>query len=190
MEKKNKNGINLEELFDTYYNRVYSFTFFRVRNVHDTEDIVSDTFYKAAKNIRRYDEEKASLSTWLFTIALNEMRSYYRKRRDVLSLEDTENITALDDIEKSVLSNERAEEMYAAISQLNERQRNIVLMRYYGEMSNREIALVLHLTETNVETILSRAKKTLKNLLEECEISTAAAYKDTEAVNKEAIDAR
>ena len=63
------------------------------------------------------------------------------------------------------------------MAKLDERQRNIVLLRYYGEMSNREIARLLKLTETNVETILSRAKKILKSHLEKCEVSASVVSK-------------
>jgi len=171
--------MNLEEIFDTYYDRVYSFTLFRVRNVHDAEDIASDVFCKAAQNLHRYRKESA-VSTWLISIALNEIKNYYRSRKEHLDLEYAENIPANDKPEDFILADERTQELYAAIKQLDERQRDVVLLRYYGEMNHKEISRLLKLTETNVETILYRAKKNLKNFLEKCEVSVSAVSKYTE----------
>jgi len=173
--------LDLEKIFDEYYDRIYGFTLLRVRNVHDAEDITSDVFVKVAQNINSYDEEKASLSTWLFTIALNLIRDHCRvAKRGAVELEFAENIASSDNIETSVeegaMSGERAKALYAALEQLDERQRNIVLLRYKSNMSNRQIADTLALSESNVETILYRARKKLKKLLENCEVFSVDSY--------------
>lgn len=182
--------MGIEEIFDTYYNRVYRFTLFRVQNAHDAEDITSEVFLKAAKNLWRYNAKKAAMSTWLFSITLNEIKMFYRKRRDTLLLEYAKNIPERENIEDTVLVNERAKLLYAAIALLDERQRNIVLLRYYGEMSNKEIARLLNLTETNVGTILSRTIKILRKYLETCDEPAAIAYKLTEGREQEAGNVR
>jgi len=176
--------MDIEAIFDTYYDRVYSFTLFRVRNVHDTEDITSDVFLKAAQNLERYDEKKASLPTWLLTITMNTIRDFYRTKRDSLPLEFAENAAGSNDITGGILANEQARDLYDALGQLDERQRNVVLLRYYGDMSNRQIAEILKLSVSNVETILSRARKILKNLLEQREVSHDRSYYLTKGQGK------
>ena len=178
--------MEIAEMFETYYGRVYSFTLFRARNAQDAEDITSEVFYRAAKNMAGFDETKASLSTWLFTIAVNETRRHFHERKNALPLEYAENLPAGECVLENVLRNERAKELYAAMEQLGERQRNVLLLRYYGEMSNREIAGALGLTETNVETVLYRAKKKLRGILKKCEISENPRYKVVYGRTKEA----
>ncbi|MCL2085994.1 MAG: sigma-70 family RNA polymerase sigma factor [Oscillospiraceae bacterium] len=173
--------MNLEKIFDEYYERIYRFTLLRVRNVHDAEDITSDVFVKVAQNIHKYDEEKAALSTWLFTITLNLIRDHCRAaKRGTVELEFAENVASSDNIEMSVeddvMSGERAKALYAALEQLDERQKNILLLRYKSNMSNREIADTLDISESNVETILYRARKKLKKLLKPCEVFSGAPY--------------
>ena len=177
--------VELEEIFDMYYDKIYSFTLFRVQSIHDAEDITSNVFCKAVKSFMSYRKE-CSVSTWLLSIALNEIKNYYRGRREYLNLEYAESYPARENAEDSVLANERARSLYAAVAELDERQRNIVLLRYYGDMSNKEIALLLKLTETNVETILYRAKKILKKFLETCEVSAPAVSNITKGREKEA----
>jgi len=173
--------MRVEDVFDIYYDRLYSFILFRVRNVHDAEDIASEVFFRAAKNFRKYNADKAGVSTWLFTIALNETRRYFRRQKGEQPLEYAENMEAPDNTLEGVLANEQAKALSAALGQLDERQRTVVLLRYYSEMSYREIACAMKLTETNVSTILSRGLKNLKNLLESCDKIEAAGYKEIEA---------
>lgn len=156
---------DLADIFEAYYDRIYSYALFRVQSIADAEDIASNVFLKAAEHIDLYDAGKASVSTWLFTIAQNTVKDHYRTRHTTVSEDEIEELPAGDDPEQRVLANERAKELYAAIAKLDERQRDIVLMRYYGGMSSKEIAAVLKLSETNAETILSRAKKILREIL-------------------------
>jgi len=170
--------MELEEIFNKYYDRIYSFTLFRVQNAHDAEDIASDVFFKAVKSFGSFNKEKASVSTWLFAIALNEIRTYYRKRRFHLQLDL--DIPARDNVLNSVLANEQAKALGAAIARLHERQRNIILLKYYGQMNNKQIARLLKLTETNVGTILSRSIKILKKYLETCDGFNSGEYKESD----------
>ena len=178
--------MELAAIFEKYYDRVYSFTLFRTRNIHDAQDITSEVFFRAAKAYRGFDAEKASISTWLFTIAVNETKRHFGRKKPTLPLACAEALPGGECVVEKTLANERAEALYAAMERLDERQRSVLLLRYYGEMSNREIARALKLTETNVETILHRAKKSLKKFLESCEVLESDGYKGVEAGRKEA----
>ncbi|MCL2110923.1 MAG: RNA polymerase sigma factor [Clostridiales bacterium] len=157
--------MELREIFDEYYDRVYGFALYRVGDVHVAEDVASEVFYKAAKGWDRYRGE-ASVSTWLFAIALNEVKMYFRGRQYVAPIEEAENVPACERTEGAVLANEAARELFAAMGGLDERQKDVVVLRYFGGLSGRETARLLGISETNAETILSRAKKLLKNYLE------------------------
>jgi len=170
--------MKLEEIFDAYYDRVYRFIFFRVRDTYDAEDIASEVFVRVAKNLRKYDAQKASLSTWIFTIALNEIRRDCGCRHSELPLEAAENAPMADESLDLVLANEQTIELSFALAQLEEKQRTAVLLRYYGDMSYKEIARAMKLSETNVSTIISRSIKKLKYYFEKCDKTESAGYKE------------
>ncbi|MCL2221630.1 MAG: sigma-70 family RNA polymerase sigma factor [Oscillospiraceae bacterium] len=171
--------INLDpgEIFDSFYDKVYSFTLLRVGNIHDAEDIASDVFVKIVAKLGTYDPEKAALSTWIFTIALNEIRTYFRRRKVVISIDDIHELIGQFDPEQRLLHREEYMKLYSAIRKLDDRQKNIVLLKYFGGVPNTQIAEMLGLSESNVGFILHRARKFLKNSLVSSDELEFAAHK-------------
>lgn len=172
----------LEQIFDEYYDRVYAFLYFRVRNTALAEDLASQTFLKVAEKYKTYNSEKGVLSTWLFTIAMNQLRSYYRSCRgkETISLENVENLPGSDDVEACVLKKEANTILLRLLNSLDERQHSIVTLKYYGELSNKEISGIMNMSESNVSTILNRAIKKIKNILQKCDEYPDFAYKGQE----------
>jgi RNA polymerase sigma-70 factor (ECF subfamily) len=161
---------------------VYAFLYARTGNTALTEDLASQTFVKIAENFHTYRKEKGAVSTWVFTIALNEMRSHFRrlKGKETATLEDIPELAGDENIEVEFLRGETKKELLTLLSQLDERQRSAVTLKYYGELSGREIAHILEISESNVNTILNRATKKLKKLLEQCDKTAIFAYKSQE----------
>ena len=71
-----------ERLYSEYRSKVSGYIFSRVKNRADAEDLVSDVFVKIVENFDKYDSEKASYSTWVFTITRNTVISYFRQARE------------------------------------------------------------------------------------------------------------
>ncbi len=176
----------LEELFDAYYDKVYAFLYARTGNTALAEDLTSQTFLKIAENHHTYRADKGSLSTWIFTIALNETRSFFRRQkgRETASLDDLPEFSNSDNIEADYIQNETRKEIFRILRCLDERQRSIVTLKFYGKLSGREIGNLLGLSESNVGTILNRAMKKLKNLIEQCDKTPDCAYKDGREYNE------
>ncbi len=170
----------LERLFDAYYDKVYAFVYARCGNTARAEDLASQTFVKIAENFRSYRSEKGELSTWVFTIALNEMRSFYRRQKETAALDDALELAAPDDIEAEFLRSEAKNELLALLSQLDERSRGVISLKYYGGLSSREIGSILGLSQSNVGTILSRAIQKLIKFLRPCDETAFSAYKRQE----------
>ncbi|NLI13973.1 RNA polymerase sigma factor [Pelotomaculum propionicicum] len=172
----------LEEMFDTYYDKVYAFLYARTGNTALAEDLASQTFVKIAESYRTYRREKGAVSTWVFTIALNEMRSHFRrlKGKETAALDEPLELPDSVDIESDFVRGETKKELLSLLSRLDERQRSAVTLKYYGELSNREIGKVLAISESNVSTILNRAIIKLKNLMEQCDEIAVFAYKSQE----------
>lgn len=170
----------LEGLVDTYYDKVYAFLYARCGNKSTAEDLASQTFVKIAENFHSYNSEKGAVSTWIFTIALNEMRSYYRRQRDTVDLDDIAKLAAPDDTEAEFIQNETKNELLYILSQLDERSRGVITLKYYGELPNCEIGNLMGLSESNVGTILNRAIQKLKKTLKPCDETAVYAYKSQE----------
>lgn len=170
----------LEGLFDSYYDKVYAFLYARYGNKSTAEDLASQTFVKIAGNFRSYKSEKGAVTTWVFIIALNEMRSHYRRQRETVDLDDISEIAAPDSIEAEFMQNETKDELLSLLSKLDKHSHSVITLKYYGELSNREIGNMLGLSESNVGTILSRAIQKLKNFLKTCDETAGYASKRQE----------
>ena len=175
------NCMKPEEIFDSFYNRIFNFTLVRVSNLHDTEDLVSNVFCKVVEKLDSYIPEKAAFSTWIFTIALNEIRMYYRGRKNACSLDDISELADRFDIEEDLLHYEERSILLSAIYELDERRKSIILLKYFGELTDRQIADTLKLSEKNVGVILSRTKKVLKDALVRSAEAESCEYRITQA---------
>jgi RNA polymerase sigma-70 factor (ECF subfamily) len=161
----------MEEIFNTFYDKIYSFTLMRVGNVHDSEDITSDVFVKVAEKIDTYDPDRAAFSTWIFVIALNEIRMYYRKQKTIYPIDNVSELVSSFDIEENLLKREECIFLYKAIENLDEISKEVVLLRYFADLSTRQIAEITALSETNVDVKIHRAKKKMKDFLISCKES-------------------
>ena len=119
-------------------------------------------------SLSTFDPEKGAFSTWLYTIARNELNIHYRR----VQYRETEELTedtpleasAWDMPEERVLTKERAAVLHAALATLPERTRRIVEMTYWLDMKSEDIAKVLDMQPTAVRVTLKRARDTLKKI--------------------------
>lgn len=108
------------------------------------------------------------MRAWLYTVARNLYYNEVSKNRRVMYVDEYEN-EAEDRANiplENILSKERNRLLYHAIEHLPERQREIVMMQYFGGLGQKEIAKVLHMTPENVRVSAHRAKKQMKNYME------------------------
>lgn len=161
----------LTELYNHFFPLAYKYLLSRVRNSDVADDLIGNVFMKMYQNLDKFDSTKASFSTWLTRIEENEVRMHFRSqgRRD-------ERETAWDDNfdppaeesaepEKRVLQQERAQELKDAIMTLPERERRIIELTYWLNLTPKEIAEELDMTPNHVSVSLRRAKQMLKERL-------------------------
>ena len=157
------------ELYDYFFPRVYNFLFAQVKNSSITDDIISEVFIKAFKNLSAYNPQKAAFSTWLFRIAINQKTDYFRQeqRRQENSWEEFFNppIPQQEEPEAQLLIAEGKQELFQAMDKLKTRDKYILELKYWSNLSNKEIADILELSPANVGIILFRAIGTLKKII-------------------------
>lgn len=156
-----------ERMYTDYFPRIYNFIFYRLLHKQDTEDLVSEVFLKVARNIFSFDAQKASFSTWIFTIARNTLTDYFRRRKSTVSLDDCDvDLTMVDYTEQyEALESDERRSVYQALMQLDARSRQILALKYLAELSNREISKLIGINESTVSTIALRARQKMRKYL-------------------------
>lgn len=156
-------------LYDHYLPRIYSYVYHRVNNSQLAEDLVSETFYKALANIRKFQWQERSFACWLYTIARNQIVDSYRKQEPYLM--DDGALDALvappgENPEIKALQNCTKEELLAAIHSLSPDQQDAMLLRFREGLRLKEIAQVLQKNEGAIKALLFRGLKSLRRRLE------------------------
>ncbi|MBQ2826055.1 MAG: RNA polymerase sigma factor [Clostridia bacterium] len=166
-----KNGV--EGAFDEIMNELFhSLVFFinrYVRDVHTAEDIAIDTFSDLVVHKNRYNF-KVSLKTYLFMLGRSRALDYMRRNRkaDVASLSEIAEVS--DDealLEEKVLADERKRAVSGAIGQLPQDMRDAVHLIYFEDLTYDEAAKVMKKKYKQVDNLLYRAKKELREILGE-----------------------
>lgn len=150
-------------VYDEHVWRVYGFLAYRVADRDTAEDLTQATFERALRAWRRFDPRRASERTWLLSIATNLLIDYHRRERSVL-LEpiDERALPPVPGPESGTLG---SAELIDALAELSEREREVLALRYGGDLTAPEIAQLLGLTQANVQQIASRALRRLRELL-------------------------
>ena len=164
----------LARLFDEHVWDVYGFVCYRIGDRVEAEDLTQQTFERALRAWRRFDPSRAQPRTWLLAIARNLLVDHYRRDRSRMNRHLGEG-----GVTEEQLPTEEGPEAYgispeleAALATLSERDREVVALRFGGDLRGPEIAKVLDLTLANVQQILSRS---LRKLRAELEVAPDAA---------------
>lgn len=150
-----------------YRDKVLGFVRSRVMNRADAEDIVQNVFLKVYSNLDKYDETKASLSTWIYTVTRNTVYDYLKEKRDrpVFELLDNTEDAAGEAPYETVLNNEMLEELALALEKLPQEQRDIVILLYYKELDRKTVAEMFGITYGQLRYLHDKAIKQLGELL-------------------------
>ena len=149
-----------EKIYETYSGKVMGYIAARVQRRADAEDLCADVFEKAYKKIDAYDEKKASMSTWIFTITRNTVIDYFRRNK--VMDEPDENIAAEGEIDDELLSQETLSELAAALNKLPEELQDIIVLAYYDGKPLTEIAMMMRLSYGAVKIRHQKALALLK----------------------------
>jgi len=153
------------EFYRVYLPKVFRYISYKIADTHLAEDLTSAVFEKALTKFKSYDENKAAFSTWIFRIARNTLIDHFRvnSRRATVTLEDmAEDPPADGTPEQAVLEKETSLMLRRCLAKLSDREREIVELKFGGEMNNRQIAGVVGLSDSNVGVILYRAVRKLR----------------------------
>ena len=162
---------------DTYQTPVYNLCARMLGDGIEAEDAAQETFWRAYQALHRYDRQRP-FATWLLSIAAHYCIDRLRRRRlSFISMdqgEDGETIELQDagapNPEAEVVRHEQREQMQGFLQKLNSVDRAAIILRYWHDCSETEIAAALHLTVSAVKSRLHRARRELGSLWKEEEI--------------------
>ena len=137
--------LSRDEIYTQYKDKVFGYVKNHVNSVEDAEDITSDIFVKIYSKLDTYDESKASLSTWIYSMTSNTVIDYYRTNH--IHTEIPEDLSdEKSSIEDEVLNNESLELLADALSKLPQEQMDIIVLRYYKGLTLQEVATQMNLS--------------------------------------------
>lgn len=160
------NGKSREEgfrlLVGKYQERLYHIIRSRVSSHEDADDILQDTYIKVFNNLHRF-EGRSELFTWMYRIAVNEVSTHHKKqkRRRTEPLNDHEHPRT----EPEVRMHDLEGKLEAVVTRLPERQQMVFRMRYYDELTYKEMASLLDLTTGALKASFHHAVKKIEQEL-------------------------
>ena len=159
------------DLYRTHLRDVYSYSYYRVGNHHDAEDLTEQTFLQAYRHFERAQRESNGrpLRPWLIRIAHNLAANYYRdrSRKPQTQLEDAAIVSAPHDTEDLVEGRQELKDVLEGVANLPDDRREALIMRFALGMDNREIARALDRSEGATKVLIHRAIKQLEQALKE-----------------------
>ncbi len=162
----------LEVLIRRYQNYVFRLCYLVMRNEQDAEDMTQETFVRAFRALPRFEiREGTSFEAWLYRVAVNACRSRMRRRwYQVLPWPEPAPQMVSEpekQPDRQMMHGEQRDRILSAIDCLGEKHRLVVILRYYGGLSNEEIAQTLNIPCGTVRSRLHVARRRLKELLAE-----------------------
>ena len=150
-----------ERLYLDYHGRVSAYVRGKISAPHEAEDVVSAIFVKAMERLSTYDENRASLSTWIYTITRSSVADYYRARKR--HGEYMDDMNAVPDIPAG---EEDSEALLARLAEglgaLRENERDIIILHYHKGITLKRAAELLGMSYINAKVLHKKALSRLR----------------------------
>lgn len=155
---KNLEKPPFEVFYREYYLRILNYIHSKLGNRTEAEDLTSEIFVYCYEHYDAFDPLKSSLTTWIFLIAGCRLKNYYRDKKENVDYSELEEYLFVEDkdMERAVYLMQLRKHIAKVLEQLPEKQRDIIISRYFKETSFEEIAMKYNTTPGNIRTILSR----------------------------------
>ncbi len=167
-EELSRKRTSIAALFETHFGRVARYIAVRIGDIAMAEDLASEVFVRALRSAENYKDTGAPMESWIFRIAGNLAIDHLRsmKRRPVPVYLD-EHTPAVDDNdpEGTMIRQSEIEELNHAMQRLSEAQRQVLSLRFAGEMTSEQVAEVLSKSPGAIRQMQSDAVKKLRQLM-------------------------
>lgn len=153
------------KLYERYFEQIYRFIFKRTSgNEEVAGDLTQQTFMKAMANLSKYEDRGLPFSAWLYRIAQNEVNMFFRAQKKNYSVEinDRQLLGILEESNEENITQEDLDRLIEVINGLEDAQADILELRFFQEMSFKEIADIYDISEANAKMRIYRLLEKIK----------------------------
>jgi RNA polymerase sigma-70 factor (ECF subfamily) len=167
VEEAKTNTESFGKLYDYYFPKVYAFIVSKIQHADDAEDLTSEVFMKILENLPRFEWRGLPFGAWIFKIARNVLNDFYTKnsKHKTTDLDQAYGISESEEKVSPYLKAAR-KELEAKVNEifkdLPDRELQVIQLKFFSGLSNREITRMLGLSETNVGIIIYRTLRKIK----------------------------
>ena len=158
--------MEFEEIYTTYFSDVYMYIRRLSRDEHLAEEITSETFFKAISSIESFRGD-CDIRVWLCQIAKNCYFSYLKKTQRIDSIEDIETAEQSENFEERFFQKDAAMQIQKVLHDIPNPYKEVFMWRVFAEMSFKQIGQIFHKSENWACVTYHRARKMIKERLEE-----------------------
>lgn len=163
---------SFELVYYRHCTSVYMFVLSRLANSSDAADLTQQVFLDALHNFGRFRGRGDQLRSWLFGIARNKVADFHRRRKELIPLDwipdELQPVSELC-VESGILREEEVAQLFHCLSKLTNTERELLALRFAGELSTREVAAALGKSETATRQQLCRVLHALREQYDEIE---------------------
>ena len=152
--------LDKNQLYEDYHIKVLRYIQSKVNDYHLAEDLCSDVFVKIYEKIDTFDDSRASLNTWIFTITKNRLIDYYRTRK--VTVEIPEYLTYEEDESINV---DNLKSLAKGLENLDERAKKLIIKHYYEDKSLKDVAEELGISYIYAKVLHKKALSKLKSYI-------------------------
>ncbi len=168
---KNGDKEAFENIYELYFVPIYRFIFFQVKNKEQAEDLTQTTFLKVFEKISVFQNKSDSPASYFFMVARNLVIDFWRKKKEVILNGEKNNTESFFEKQKSeeknpeeqILKKEANLSIRERLEILTESEREMIVMKFINDLSNREIAKLTGKKEDAIRQAQSRAFRKLRN---------------------------
>lgn len=154
----------LKGLYRLYHKELFLYIYSLCKNRELSEDVLQETFLKAILSL---PDNHTNMRAWLYMVARNLYLNFVKKEKGKVDIDELREVPANEsDVITQVIAKENTRLLYQALQKLDTAKREVLLLQYFGGLSQKEIALVLHFTPENVRVLSFRGKRELKKYME------------------------
>ena len=164
------------ELYDHYYSQIFGYVLRRTASIDIAQDVTSEVFFKALKNLRQFRWRGTPFSSWLYRIATHEIANHFRKNKqeqfclkevyNSISLSNPSAETELLEAEAELKRHEEFLTLHQNISKLSVKYQEVITLRFFESKQVKEIGEILGKREGTIKSLLHRGLEKLRKLME------------------------
>jgi len=164
--------VAFNKIYEKYILRIFNYTYYRIGNKNDAEDVTAKVFYRALNKIKFYNNKGVPFSAWLYRIAHNLVANWHRdnsKKKEVPIEDGIELIHHEQLPELTMIKDEENLKLIKALRNISPERQQLIILKYVEKLSNTEIGVIMGRSEGAIKSLYHRTLLSLRKEYEKNE---------------------